>query len=73
VIAAASKLVASSDAKRAVFLLQKASNNINQLAHRANAEHRSSKLSEDTFSAIIEQLRQFNQFMLEETDKAIKC
>lgn len=35
-----SRPVASKDSKRAVFLLHKASNNINQLAHRANSENR---------------------------------
>ena len=63
---------ASSDAKRAVFLLQKASNNLNQLAHRANAEHIAKKLSEGSFIAIIEQLRQLNAFMLEQTGEAAK-
>lgn len=63
---------ATPDAKRAVFLLQKASNNINQLAHLANAEHRANKLSEDTFAAIIGQLQQLNQFMLEQTSEVTK-
>lgn len=62
--------VASSDAKRAVFLLHKASNNLNQLAHRANVEHLAGKLSERSFVAIIDQLRQLNTFMLEQTAEA---
>lgn len=66
------KQQASPDAKRAVFLLQKASNNINQLAHRANAEHRAGKLSEESFGAIIGQLQQLNQFLLEQTSEANK-
>lgn len=64
--------VASSDAKRAVFLLHKASNNLNQLAHRANVEHMAGKLSEGSFAAIIDQLRQLNEFMLEQTAEAVK-
>ena len=48
----------SRDAKRAVFLIQKTSNNINQLAHRANAEHLAGVLSEETFLAISNQLGQ---------------
>lgn len=64
------RLAASADAKRAVFLLQKASNNLNQLAHRANAEHLGGVLSESTFSAIVSQLRQLNRFMLEQTTEA---
>lgn len=63
---------ASADSKRAVFLLQKASNNLNQLAHRANAAHRANKISESTFATIIDQLRQLNQFMLEQTSEATK-
>lgn len=61
---------ASVDAKRAVFLLQKASNNLNQLAHRANAEHLGGVLSEGTFAAILGQLQQLNRFMLEQTTEA---
>lgn len=62
--------VASVDGRRAVFLLQKASNNLNQLAHRANAEHLTGVLSEGTFSAILSQLEQLNQFMLAQTSGA---
>lgn len=63
---------ASTDSLRAVFLLQKASNNINQLAHRANAEHLAGILSEATFRAIVNQLEQLNQFMLEQTGETQK-
>lgn len=63
---------ASADTKRAVFLLQKASNNINQLAHRANAEHLAGILSESTFLAILSQLEQLNSFMLEQTSETQK-
>lgn len=64
--------VATRDAKRAVFLLAKASNNINQLAHRANTEHRAGKVPESTFAAILDQLQQLNQFMLDQASEAIK-
>lgn len=64
--------VASAGARRAVFLLQKASNNVNQLAHRANAEHLSGMLSEVTFLAIVGQLEQLNRFMLEQTGETSK-
>lgn len=60
---------ASADTKRAVFLLQKASNNINQLAHRANADHLSGILSESSFLAILNQLDQLNSFMLAQTNE----
>jgi hypothetical protein len=64
------RLAVSTDARRAVFLLQKASNNVNQLAHRANAEHLSGALSENTFSAIVGQLQQLNGFMLDQANEA---
>jgi hypothetical protein len=64
------RLAVSTDARRAVFLLQKASNNVNQLAHRANAEHLSGALSEGTFSAIVVQLQQLNGFMLDQANEA---
>jgi Bacterial mobilisation protein (MobC) len=64
---------ASADQKRAIFLLQKASNNLNQLAHLANSQCLSGKLSEATFALISSQLQQLNQFMIEQavvgTDK----
>ncbi|MDP2770550.1 MAG: plasmid mobilization relaxosome protein MobC [Giesbergeria sp.] len=63
---------ASADTKRAVFLLQKASNNINQLAHRANADHLAGILSESSFLAILSQLDQLNSFMLEQTSETQK-
>lgn len=58
----------SRDAKRAVFLVQKASNNINQLAHRANAEHRAGVLSEQTFLAISNQLGQIATMLQDSAD-----
>jgi len=66
------KPAASADAKRAVFLLQKASNNLNQLAFRANASHRANQLAENTFDAIVDQLKQLNQFMIEQAGEATK-
>lgn len=62
----------SPDAKRAVFLLQKASNNLNQLAHRANTAHRAGQLTEGAFASIVGQLQQLNQFMLDQASEATK-
>jgi hypothetical protein len=62
----------SAETKRAVFLLQKASNNINQLAHRANSEHVAGVLSEGTFMGIVCQLELLNEFMLEQTRETKK-
>lgn len=63
---------ATVDAKRAIFLLQKASNNVNQLAHRANSEHLAGVLSEATFLAIVDQLERLNEHLLEQTREAKK-
>ena len=67
------KSVTSADQKRAIFLLQKASNNLNQLAHLANSQRLAGKLNEASFSLFNSQLQQLNQFMLEQavvgTDK----
>lgn len=60
----------TSDAKRAVFLLQKASNNLNQLAHRANVANRAGQLTDATFHALLDQLQQLNQFMLDQAGEA---
>lgn len=59
--------VPSRDAKRAVLLLQKASNNLNQLAHRANSDNLSGLLSDAHYQAFTGQLAQLNKFMLSQT------
>ena len=63
---------ASPDAKRAVFLLQKASNNINQLAYRVNVANLDGTISEKTYVSILDQLQQLNRFMLEQVSEAGK-
>lgn len=55
------------DAKRAVLLLQKASNNINQLAHRANSDNLAGLLSDENYQKFTSQLEKLNKFMLEQT------
>ena len=64
--------VQSKDSKRAVFLLHKASNNINQLAHRANSENRAGFLNDGTFNAILEQLTALNEFLISQTEETRK-
>lgn len=64
--------ILSTDAKRAVFLLQKSSNNLNQLAHRANAAHCAGQLTEATFSVLVDQLQQLNQFVINQAEEATK-
>ncbi len=62
----------STDAKQAIFLLQKCSNNVNQLAHKANLANREGKLSEAVLTDILDQLSQLNDFMLNQVERA-KC
>ena len=54
----------SRDAKRSVLLLQKASNNINQLAHRANTDSLTGLLSDESYREFTYQLEKLNKFML---------
>lgn len=54
---------ASADKGRLLFLANKASNNINQLAHRANSDHLAGKLSEGTYSALLYELQALNRFL----------
>lgn len=58
--------------QRAVFLLSKASNNLNQLAHRAHLAHLSGILTAAEFVAITDQLQSLNSFMLNQVDEAAK-
>ena len=55
------------DAKRAVLLLQKASNNLNQLAHRANTDSLTGLLTDEYYQVFTIQLERLNKFMLEQT------
>lgn len=61
------RYVPSADAKRAVFLLQKASNNLNQLAHRANADSLTGLLTDEYYKALTNQLEKLNKFILMQT------
>lgn len=66
------KPVATRNAKRAVFLLAKASNNLNQLAYRANSDHLAGKLTKDTYTSILDQLHRLNLFLLDQMDQTKK-
>ncbi|MFA7350671.1 MAG: plasmid mobilization relaxosome protein MobC [Methylotenera sp.] len=57
-------------ASRAVLLLSKASNNLNQLAHRANAANLSRTISDETFKTISTQLKLLNEFMMSQVKEA---
>lgn len=46
----------SEDDRYKVFLLKKASNNANQLAHQANAAHQAGKISEGLYKEVLSNL-----------------
>ena len=48
---------ASDDRKRLLYVFNKISNNLSQLAHRANSEHVRGKLSEATYEQMLDQLQ----------------
>ena len=54
---------ASPDQRRLVYLMNKASNNLNQLAHRANLDHLSGKVSEETYKATLRALQDLTNHM----------
>lgn len=53
----------SKDYRQLLFLYMKASNNINQLALRANSDNRAGKLSEGSYQAILNNLETLNLFL----------
>lgn len=54
---------ASADRQRVLFLVNKASNNMNQLAYRANSDHLAGKLSEAKYQALIDNLELIARYM----------
>lgn len=57
------RLKASDDKTRLLYLANKASNNINQIAHRANADNLAGLASESTYRAILGELQALNQLL----------
>ncbi|ENG0237434.1 plasmid mobilization protein [Burkholderia multivorans] len=51
------------DLKRALFLFNKTSNNINQIAHRANTDHLEGVLSEERYRRILSELQEISAYM----------
>lgn len=60
---------AAVDARRTRFLASKASNNINQLAHRANSEFLTGVISENTYLDILDDLEAMRLFF----GASVKC
>lgn len=56
-------LAVSPHSARAVFLLSKASNNLNQITHRAHLAHLDGTITAKDFESILEQLQILNNFM----------
>lgn len=54
---------ASPERERLVYLFNKASNNINQLARRANADHLSGVISEKTYTGILSELNELTHYL----------
>ncbi len=54
---------ASDDRKRLLYVFNKTSNNLNQLAHRANSEHVRGKLSEATYEQMLDQLQTISRYL----------
>jgi hypothetical protein len=54
---------ASGDRKRLLYIFNKTSNNLNQIAHRANSENVKGKLSEQTYEQILDQLQMIGRYL----------
>ena len=53
----------SADTRHLLYLFNKTSNNMNQLAHRANADHLAGTLSESTYEGILYNLEQISRYL----------
>lgn len=54
---------ASGDKKRLLYLVNKAGNNINQLAHRANSDHLAGVLDRGHYGQILEELQLLTRYL----------
>ncbi|WP_244254390.1 plasmid mobilization protein [Burkholderia vietnamiensis] len=54
---------ASADKQQMLFLFNKASNNLNQLAYRANSDHLAGTLTESVYVSILDTLQQLARLM----------
>jgi hypothetical protein len=57
------RTTASVDKKRLLHIFAKTSNNLNQMAHRANSEHVQGKLSEATYEQLLYQLETIAKYL----------
>lgn len=54
---------ASPDRRRLLYQVNQAGNNLNQLAHRANADHQAGKLGESTYGEILRNLEMISLYL----------
>jgi hypothetical protein len=54
---------ATADTKRLLYLVNKAGNNLNQLAYRANSDHLAGMLSESTYEGILYNLELIARYL----------
>ncbi|MDM1708935.1 hypothetical protein [Thiopseudomonas alkaliphila] len=59
----AKKIKSSDEKQRLIYLFNKTSNNVNQLAHRANLDYNTGTISEATYSNILNQLELMARYM----------
>lgn len=63
----------SPDAKKLIFLVNNAANNINQIARKLNVDHKNGVVSEKTYQVILNQLiglDEFNRKLLDNVSKS---
>ena len=60
----------SPDIRRMLFLMNKTSNNINQLAHRAHVDHMAGVLSESIYTRILQDLETISRYVKAMVDRA---
>lgn len=51
------------DYHQLVYQVAKAGNNLNQLAHRANAAHQAGRISDETYAGILDELNLLSRYL----------
>lgn len=59
----------SADKRQMLYLINKTGNNINQIAHRVNSDHRRGVISQATYRQLLAQLSAVEQYMNEALDR----
>ena len=61
--------VSSADRRRLLYIFNKTSNNLNQIAYRANSKHVRGQLSEATYEELLTQLQMISRYLKCSLDK----